>query len=136
MNPKVSPSMKVKVTRMRSREKLRWPQDKREREMLAQPMFDGGQFMDHYDFDWLKQGSPQASVLTPRDPRVVSSVATMLRERSQQMNLMQIVMRSHFTMSWVSQRKADWILWKSLEDSWRWQAPPEETWFCQCREAG
>ena len=37
--------------------------------------------MDHYDFDWLKQGSPQASVPTPRDPRVVSSVATMLGER-------------------------------------------------------
>jgi hypothetical protein len=49
--------------------------------MLTQPMFDGGQFMDHYGFDWLKQGSPQASVPTPRDPRVMSLVATMLGER-------------------------------------------------------
>jgi hypothetical protein len=60
---------------------LRQPQDEREREMLAQPMFDGGKFIDNYDFDWLKQGSQQASVPTPRDPRIVSSVATMLGER-------------------------------------------------------
>ena len=50
--------------------------------MLAQPMFDGGKFIDNYNFEWLRQqGSQQASVPTPRDPRVVSSVKTMRGER-------------------------------------------------------
>jgi hypothetical protein len=52
-----------------------------EQEYLAQPMFDGGHFVDHYNFDWLKQSSPQASEPTPRDPIVVASVAPMLEER-------------------------------------------------------
>ena len=31
----------------------------REREMLALPMFDGGKFIDNYDFEWLRQQDSQ-----------------------------------------------------------------------------
>ena len=54
---------------------------RRERELLAQPLFKGGHFIDEYDMEWLHHGSIDASVPTPRDPRVVSSLKTMLGER-------------------------------------------------------
>ena len=54
---------------------------RRERELLVKPLFSGGHFIDEYDMEWLMHGSIDASVPTPRDPRVMSSVATMLGER-------------------------------------------------------
>ena len=52
-----------------------------ERELLAQPLFNGGHFIDEYAMEWLHHGSIDANVPTPRDPRVVSSLKTMLGER-------------------------------------------------------